>query len=432
MPHSPPDPCLFHRLPEAPDFLGRETELKAMRSNWESGVAGVLALVGLGGSGKTALAARFLVELMARQAGPRPGSLFVWSFYQEPDPGLFLRELHRYFTGDELAAVRGAGLLHPLQDSLQAGGRHLLVLDGLERVQQARGPTGNYGRLDDPLLRALLVRCAEGLGRTLAVVTSRFPLTDLRQLVGYRQLDVEDLQAKAATELLRRRGVLGDEGVLADLVKNYGAHPLTLDHLGTLIGQFLGGDPARAPEVPTLNAAVTDRQAARLARLFAAYERHLPERELALLCRLAPLRRGVDEARLLKLFLCTPAVQAHTVRETIAALARLPEPARLLSPDQANWIAAVGQALEEALCATPLAGPENAFKEEICDAVATTFESCPSEQNMDIEELARLYAGAVSTEPDEQRPLTTAQRTSLRGLYGRYCELRRSRNRRRS
>ena len=58
-------------------------------------MAGVtLALVGLGGAGKTALAARFLAGLLGPGAGPRLGGLFVWSFYQEPDAGLFLREFH--------------------------------------------------------------------------------------------------------------------------------------------------------------------------------------------------------------------------------------------------------------------------------------------------------------------------------------------------
>jgi hypothetical protein len=90
MANSPLDPRLVHPLPQAPDFLGRDAELRALQASWASGVAGVLALVGLGGSGKTALTARFLANLLARETGPHPASLFVWSFYQEPDPGLFL------------------------------------------------------------------------------------------------------------------------------------------------------------------------------------------------------------------------------------------------------------------------------------------------------------------------------------------------------
>src|SRR5262249_54913787 len=156
---------------------------------------------------------------------------------------------------------------------------HLLVLDGLERVQRPEG--GGYGQVEDPLLRGLLTRVAEGAGRTMVLVTSRFPLTDLAPLAGrgYRPLDVGGLDAPAALALLRQRGVCGDDGDLAALVEDYGAHALTLDHLGGLIGQFLGGDPRRAPEAPALADPAADRQALRLARLLCAYEEHLPPEE---------------------------------------------------------------------------------------------------------------------------------------------------------
>src|SRR5262249_43560643 len=156
----------------------------------------------------------------------------------------------------------------------------------------------------DPLLRTLLTRVAGGVGRTAALVTSRFPLTDLHWLrgKGYRHLDVGGLDGPAALALLRARGVVGDDAELGRLVDDYGAHALTLDHLGGLIGQFLGGDPARAPEAPALGT-TGDRQALRLARLLRAYETHLPPAELALLCRLCLLRRSSTADQLAQLFL---------------------------------------------------------------------------------------------------------------------------------
>ncbi len=86
----PPEPRVEHPLPPAPDFLGRRAELDALRAFWQGGGGGVLALVGLGGAGKTALAARFLADLLGGR-GERPRGLFVWSFYQQPDAGLFLQ-----------------------------------------------------------------------------------------------------------------------------------------------------------------------------------------------------------------------------------------------------------------------------------------------------------------------------------------------------
>src|SRR5271154_4525480 len=136
-----PDYHVVHPLPPAPQFVGREAELDELRTSWRAGVRGVVALVGLGGAGKTAIAAQFLDELCRPGYPSRPEGLFVWSFYQEPDVGYFLHEAYRYFARDGSAATpaKGAGLLHLLRDALMVGGPHLLVLDGLERVQRQEG-----------------------------------------------------------------------------------------------------------------------------------------------------------------------------------------------------------------------------------------------------------------------------------------------------
>jgi hypothetical protein len=421
----PPKPYVVHPLPPAPDFLGRERELKELLSIWDAGTRGVLALVGLGGAGKTALASRFLVELSNPNHVPRPGGLFVWSFYQEPDAGLFLQEAYRYFAGDSLAPpAKGAGLLHLLREAIEAGGPYLLVLDGLERVQRQAG-TDDYGQIEDPLLKGLLMRLAEGLGRTAALVTSRFPLTDLALLQGrgYRHLDVGDLPFPAALTLLRRRGVLGDDDALAALIKAYGAHALTLDHLGGLIGQFLDGDPARVPEAPALADRSGDRQALRLARLLGAYERHLPPAELALLCRLCLLRRGMTEEHLLSLFLCSPPVHARTVRELAESIRHFSGAGGLVRLERDNLAHSVQETLEEALCAAPLAGPEETFRHEVQSAASRLLELSEQGNPIEVEELIGLYTQA-SPEATDQCPLSMADRARLQSLHVRYRELR--------
>jgi hypothetical protein len=101
----PPDPCVVHALPAAPHFVGRAVELESLRCCWRDGFRGVLVLVGLGGAGKTAVAARFLDELLVPDPTPRPDGLFVWSFYQQPDAGLFLQEVYRYFAPNAAPAT---------------------------------------------------------------------------------------------------------------------------------------------------------------------------------------------------------------------------------------------------------------------------------------------------------------------------------------
>ncbi len=422
----PLDPRLVHPLPAAPHFVGRAAELEELGQLWQSGFRGVVALVGLGGAGKTAMAARFLEKLAG--STPRPHGLFVWSFYQEPDAGRFLQEAYAYFAPARTPEMpaRGAGLLHLLGDALTAGGPHLLVLDGLERVQrQADDAAGGYGQLEDPLLKALLTRSAAGTGQAFVLVTSRFPLTDMKpfQGHGYRHLDVNGLDPDAAQALLVGRGVRGDTAALHRLIDAYGAHALTLDHLGGFIGQFLAGDPNRAPEVPSLGAGA-DRQGLRLARLLRAYEEHLPEAELALLCRLCLLRRGVTEEQLLPLFLCTPAVHARTIREISAQVAHLPNPGKWPEAQLADVAVSVQAAIEEAHCAAPIAGPEELFRQEVIRGVAAALDF----QDLILEDAAgavvRFYAGKGLDAPSDWLPLPEQDRAALRSAYDNYLDLR--------
>lgn len=422
----PPEPRLVHRLPAAPHFVGRDPELRELRRLWGAGFRGVLALVGLGGAGKTALAARFLDDVLAPDAAPRPAGLFVWSFYQEPDPGAFLREAHDYFAGGAAAGpAKGAGLLHLLRERLADGARHLLVLDGLERVQREEGDAARpYGAIEDPLLRALLTRLATGVGQTVALVTSRFALTDLGWLRGrgYRHLDVGGLDPGAALAVLRARGVWGDDADLERLVDAYGAHALTLDHLGGLIAQFLGGDPSRAPEAPAPDLA-GDRQGLRLARLLRAYESHLPPAELALLCRLCLLRRSSTEEHLMQLFLCTPVVHARAAREIADQVARLPEGKEHRAVRLNDLSNAVSSVLGAALDRGPIAGPRELFRQEVLKAAVAVCELQEQDVDSEVVHWARLYVGRGLEPPSDRLPLSTRDRVTLGHLCEEYVEL---------
>ena len=423
------DQRLVHPLPQAPQFVGRDAELGELRSWWSDGARGVIALVGLGGAGKTAIAARFLDEVARPDLPTRPDRLFVWSFYLEPDVGVFLDQAYRYFAEPTcpVAPAKGGGLLHLLREALLNGGRNLLVLDGLERVQREEGQrAGLFGQIEDPLLRGLLRRIAEGAGQTVALVTSRFPLSDLEPLRdrGYRHLDVRGLSQTAAVDLLRRHGVQGDEASLARLVESYGAHALTLDHLGSLIGQFLGGDPSRAPEAPQLTSPQQDRQALRLARLLQAYETHLPAAELALLCRLCLLQRNVKVEQVAQMFLVSPPVLHKTARELQAAIRRIPAPEWFNVDVAAELAQDVGQTICEALQQEPLAGPEDAFRQSVIQVVTEALDQHENNIEGDVEELIRLYGSAGVDAPTDQRPLPGTDQQRLQVWIALYNELR--------
>jgi hypothetical protein len=425
----PPEHLLVHPLPPAPYFVGREAELQELRDFWQTGLRGVLALVGLGGAGKTAVAARFLDEL-AGAGADRPAGLFLWSFYQEPDAGLFLQRAYNYFGGPAAAAqpAKGPGLLHLLQDALAQGGPHWLVLDGLERVQrQESDAAAAYGQLEDPLLKSLQTRAAEGMGQTVVLVTSRFPVTDLWQQLGkgYRHLDVGGLEPQAARALLRQHGVIGDDAGLDSLIARYGAHALTLDHLGGILGQFLGGDPQRAPEVAELADPGKDRQALRLSRLLRAYEDHLPPEELTLLCRLCVLRRSVSEKQVFKFFLCSPSLPGRVAREVADLVKRFPGLDEHLTEAESDELSeSLCEAMLEAMMAKHVAGPEEAFRQEFLAIAEKLLGLRATASDINFGELARLYSDHAQENPTDLRPLGSEDRKAFVSLYARYGLLR--------
>jgi hypothetical protein len=65
----PSEHRLVHPLPRAPQFVGRDAELAALRELWQAGTRGVVALVGQGGAGKTAIAVA--ADVVAR-GSPQP------------------------------------------------------------------------------------------------------------------------------------------------------------------------------------------------------------------------------------------------------------------------------------------------------------------------------------------------------------------------
>ncbi|MES4901042.1 MULTISPECIES: hypothetical protein [unclassified Streptomyces] len=322
---------IIHALPPAPGFVGRADELAALGRFWQDGEPGVLALLGLGGAGKTALAGEFLARLR-RKGDPPPDELFIWSFYLNQDVKEFLEVAYAYFSGG--AVVRGSpmGTFYLLTEILTRPGRRLLVLDGLERVQRpATDRQGVFGDLTDRLLAQVIDRLADGLGTTKCLITSRLPLPRLAPWHGrgYAWLDIDQLCRKDAVALVRDRGVRGDDDALHALVDEYGAHALTLDHLSGYLVAYADADPARAASLPEPRADSGEPQERRLARVLDAYETALSERETALLARLCIFRFGASAEQLHSVFtrasnpLIAGPLRGLDQREVLAALRRL-------------------------------------------------------------------------------------------------------------
>src|SRR4029077_1335064 len=91
--------------------------------------------------------------------------------------------------------------------------RTLLILDGLEPLQNPPGP--QEGRLRDPSLQALLRELA-GFNTGLCVITTRTLVADIadHECISALRCDLEHLSSDAGAKLLRALGVNGDEAEL--------------------------------------------------------------------------------------------------------------------------------------------------------------------------------------------------------------------------
>jgi tetratricopeptide (TPR) repeat protein len=290
-------PLYFHPLPRERDFIGRERELARLKELYERDQSLVVAMIGIGGTGKSVLLQQFVKRLEADTA-TSPAALFVWSFFADQNADHFFKEAYRYLTGNDSPATASLGHAYALADALRGAGRVVLVLDGLERAQEDTRPS--FGRIHDPSLRFLLELIAHGCGRTFALATSRFPVTDLDpfRTQGYHELTLPQLEPAAAVELLMTRGAHGEESVLRALVQRFGGHALTVSLLGSAIHDFFDGSAAQAIEADDFAGLELLDQSGKLAGILTDYERRLSADAVALLELMSAFTGGVRRSLL--------------------------------------------------------------------------------------------------------------------------------------
>jgi tetratricopeptide (TPR) repeat protein len=281
---------IVHALQPAPHFHGRE-DLVAELAAWVEDLSSpdrVWSLVAAGGTGKTAVA-----ERVVRDMNPSEANVLVWSFYERPDADAFLHECNHLFLGEHEGPA--GGRLERLERGLRDGRPHLIVLDGLERVQEDAGSGRVRGELSDHSLKLLLRALAAGLGRARALVTSRYPLVDLQDWAnrGYRDRRLDDLSPEAAVTVLRGWGVVGEEDTVAAAAAQLGHHALSVAVLGSYLRSFANGRIEAVKDFHLANVTADDPRTAKLARVLAYYAKRLPDDERELLARLSVFPRGV-------------------------------------------------------------------------------------------------------------------------------------------
>ncbi len=189
-----------------------------------------IAVTGFGGLGKTALIGRWLKTADGHLPRRDLHGVFFWSFYRNRNVDSLFVSLRGFAESD-----LGFRPPSPTADGLTIARLILracpvlLVLDGLEVLQERPGSSA-YGEILEDALRRLLVAACRDSHASLVVLTSRFPLIDLTRYLGasFRALDLDHLTSDEGADLLRSVGVAGDDHDLSEAGRHLDGHPLAL------------------------------------------------------------------------------------------------------------------------------------------------------------------------------------------------------------
>jgi hypothetical protein len=302
------------------DVFGREEDIAFLDHAWANKDVNVVTIVAWAGVGKSTLINHWLRRMAAE--GYRSAELvFGWSFYRQGTTGdtssadEFLDAALSWF-GDPDPRLGTAWEKGERLAKLIAHRRTLLVLDGLEPLQNPPGP--QEGLLREPCLQALLRELA-AFNTGLCVITTRLPVADIadHERTSAPRRDLEHLSNDAGAQLLRALGVKGDEETLRRASDEFGGHCLALTLLGSYLSDAYNGDVRCRKEVSG-HLAHDVRQGVHARKVMESYQTWLGEGpELAVLRMLGLFDRPADEKALAAL-LKSPAIPGFT--ESLTAL----------------------------------------------------------------------------------------------------------------
>ena len=222
-------------------FTGREVEV-AQLSQWIAQErCRLVALLGTGGIGKSALASLIGSRLTShfeavlwRSVRDAPSCEDLVTdciiFFSETPPASFPSSLEQR--------------INQLVARLQAN-RNLLVLDNLETLLASGDPEGGYLPGYEGYGR-LIERVAESAHQSCVLLTSREKPRAIEPLEGerspVRSLRLEGMDAQAARDLLSDRGLNGTPAAWQWLVASYAGNPLVLKIMGQVICDLFNSD----------------------------------------------------------------------------------------------------------------------------------------------------------------------------------------------
>ena len=288
----PLPPMFYHPQPPEMHWANRVSELSILTEHWAEKQVKVVGLVGLGGVGKSSLARKWCDQL-SLQTLP-PDGIFWWSFRYQPSLDEFLDAALYYLTGGQFKSSEVTSPWARMQQfvSFLRGGRFIIILDGLEAMQRSMESAENFGGVEDVAFRNFLGLIADPtLHRSLILITSQFPLTDLKALEGFscRSLKVDTFSTNDGANYLEYRGVKGEKADLHSLSNEYGGHALSLSLLAGYLNEYFDGQAKHGQVIPH----VATTETTKVNQILQSYSYRLTEPQKALMQLLSASRRPI-------------------------------------------------------------------------------------------------------------------------------------------
>ena len=310
-----PERISIARLPvTGSDIFGREDDIAFLDGSWANEDTNIVTIVAWAGVGKSTLVNHWL-RAMAAQHYRSAELVFGWSFYRQGTSGdtssadEFLDASLTWF-GDPDPRIGTAWEKGERLAKLIAHRRTLLVLDGLEPLQNPPGP--QEGRARDPSLQALLRELA-AFNSGLCVITTRLPIEDIadHERTSAPRRDLEQLSSDAGAKVLRALGVKGGEAELRSASDEFNGHCLALTLLGSYLADAYKGEIRYRKEVSE-HLAHDVRQGVHARKVMESYQTWFGEGpELSVLRILGLFDRPADE-KVLGVLLKSPAIPGLT------------------------------------------------------------------------------------------------------------------------
>lgn len=229
------------QAPYIKEFVGRHNEFLKLEEWALKERCRIIGILGMGGIGKTALAAALARRLQDQF------DLIMWRTLREAPPLEDILLDGIFFLSQQKSINIPASIDKKINLFLECfrAKRCLLILDNAEAILQTHEKAGhyreNYERYGDlfrqigetPHQSCLLFTSREGPSEVLRLETKKSHV---------RCLKLEGLQSSDGQELLRKLGMEGDGQVLSDIVKHYSGNPLALEVVSATVSSTFQGD----------------------------------------------------------------------------------------------------------------------------------------------------------------------------------------------